>query len=61
MTKIYNRYTFKQARFKQDFVVMSQNARKVANTKVEKDFYKLLNNSNLAMIVEMLLEIVSSN
>ena len=25
---------------------MNQNARKIAKTKVEKDFYKLLNNSN---------------
>ena len=46
MTKIYDHYTFRQARFKRDFVVMNQNARKVAKTKVEKDFYKLLNNSN---------------
>ena len=46
VTKIYDHYTFKQARFKRDFVVMNQNARKVAKTKVEKDFYKLLNNSN---------------
>ena len=46
MTKIYNYYTFRQARFKRDFVVMNQNACKVAKTKVKKDFYKLLNNSN---------------
>ena len=46
VTKIYDHCTFKQARFKRDFVVMNQNARKVAKTKVEKDFYKLLNNSN---------------
>ena len=38
--------TFTQARFKRDFVVMNQNSRKIAKTKVEKDFYKLLNNSN---------------
>ena len=31
---------------KKDFVVMNENARKTAKTKVEKDFYKLLNNSN---------------
>ena len=46
VTKIYNHYTFKQDTFKRDFVVMNQNARKTAKTKVEKDFYKLLNNSN---------------
>ena len=46
VTKIYDHYTFKQTRFKRDFVVMNQNAQKVAKTKVEKDFYKLLNDSN---------------
>ena len=46
ITKIYEHYTFKQDTFKKDLVVMNQNARKTAKTKVEKDFYKLLNNSN---------------
>ena len=46
MNKIYEHYTFKQDTFKNDFVVMNQNARKTAKTKVEKDSYKLLNNSN---------------
>ena len=46
VTKIYDHYTFKQDRFKRDFAVMNQNTRKSAKTKVEKDFYKLLNNSN---------------
>ena len=46
VTKIYDHYTFKQNTFKKDFVAMNQNARKTAKTKVEKDFYKLLNNSN---------------
>ena len=46
VTKIYDHYTFRQARFKREFVVMNQNAQKVAKTKVEKDFHKLLNNSN---------------
>ena len=46
VTKIYEHYTFKQDAFKKDFVVMNQNARKTAKSKVEKDFYKLLNNSN---------------
>ena len=46
VTKIYEHYTFKQDTFKKDFVVMNQNARKTAKTKVEKDFYKLLSNSN---------------
>ena len=46
VTTIYDHYTFKQDTFKKDFVVMNQNTRKTAKTKVEKDFYKLLNNSN---------------
>ena len=46
VTKIYEHYTYKQDTIKRDFVVMNQNARKTAKTKVEKDFYKLLNNSN---------------
>ena len=50
VTKIYNHYTFKQDTVKKDFVVMNQNARKIAKTKVEKDFYKLLNNSNFVNI-----------
>ena len=45
-TKIYEHYTYKQDTFKKDFVTMNQDARKVAETKVEKNFYKLLNNSN---------------
>ena len=27
-------------------MIINQNARKIARSKVEKDFYKLLNNSN---------------
>ena len=46
VTKIYEHYAFKQDTFKKDFVVMNQNTRKTAKLKVEKDFYKLLNNSN---------------
>ena len=46
VTKIYHHYTFKQDTFKKNFVAMNQNARKTAKTKVEKDFYELLNNSN---------------
>ena len=46
VNKIYKHYTFKQDTFKKDFVVMNQNPRKTAKTKFEKDFCKLLNNSN---------------
>ena len=48
VTKIYEHYTFKQDTFKKDFVVMNQNAKKTAKTKVEKDFYKPLNNSSFS-------------
>ena len=46
ITKIYEQSTFKQDTFKKEFDVMNQNAGKKATSKVEKDFYKLLNNSN---------------
>ena len=46
VTKIYTHYTFQQALFKKDFVVMNQVSRQKAKRKVEKDFYKLMNNSN---------------
>ena len=46
VTKIFEHYAFKQDTFKKDFVVMNQNARRTVKSKVEKDFYKLLNNSN---------------
>ena len=46
VTTIHEHYTFKQSTFKKDFFIMNQNARKQATTKVEKDFYKQLNNSN---------------
>ena len=40
---LYVHYT---SRFKRDFVIMKQVSRQKAQTKVEKDFYKLMNNSN---------------
>ena len=46
VTKIYAHYTFEQAAFKKDFVIMNQVSRQKAKTKVEKEFYKLMNNSN---------------
>ena len=46
VTKIYEHCMFRQDTFKKDFVVMNQDARKAAEAKVEKDFHKLLNNSN---------------
>ena len=46
VTKIYQHFTFEQSKFKKDFVVMNHKARHKTTTPVERDFYKLLNNSN---------------
>ena len=46
VTKIYADYIFKESMFKKDFVIMNQVSRQKATTTVEKDFYKLMNNSN---------------
>ena len=44
--KIYSHYTFEQERFKRDFILMNQKSRQNAKNSVEKDFYKLMSNSN---------------
>ena len=46
VTKIYTHYIFEQSDFKHNFVIMNQVSRRQAKTKVEKDFYKLMNSSN---------------
>ena len=46
VTKIREHYTFEQFKFKKDFVVMNQVTCQNAQTDVEKDFYKLMNNAN---------------
>ena len=46
VTKIHSHLTFKQARFKQNFILMNQKSRQQSENSVEKDFYKLMNNSN---------------
>ena len=46
ITNIYLQYTFEQERFKKDFILMNQKSRQNAKNSVEKDFYKLMNNSN---------------
>ena len=48
-THIYEHFTFSQSKFKKDFVVMNQKARQTATSSVEKDLYKLLNNSNFGI------------
>ena len=46
VAKIYSLYTFKQARFKREFVLMNQKCRQNAKNANEKDFFKLMNNAN---------------
>ena len=46
MTKIHSHLTFEQSRFKRNFIFMNQKSRQLSKNNVEKDFYKLMNNSN---------------
>ena len=39
--------TFEQSRFKQNFILMNQKSRQESKNSVEKDFYKLMNHSNV--------------
>ena len=43
---LYFHYTFKQDCFKNDLILMNQRSRQNAKNAIEKDFYKLMNNSN---------------
>ena len=46
VTKIHKHITFDQAPFKKNFILMNQKSRQESKTNAEKDFYKLMNNSN---------------
>ena len=46
VTKIHLHLTFEQARFKRKFILMNQKSRQESKNSVEKDFCKLVNNSN---------------
>ena len=46
VTKIHSHITFKKARFKQKFILMNQKSRQQSKNSAEKDFSKLMNNSN---------------
>ena len=46
ITKINSHLTFEQARFKRKFILMNQKSRQQSKNNIEKDFYKLMNNSN---------------
>ena len=49
VTYINSHYTFEQSKFKNDFVVMNKKSRQTTSSKVEKEFYKVLNNSNFGI------------
>ena len=46
VTKKYSYYIFEQECFKKEFILMNQSSRYNAKNSIEKDFYKLMNNSN---------------
>ena len=46
VTKLKSHYTFEQDLFKKDFILMNQRSRQNAKNAIEKNFYKLMNNSN---------------
>ena len=46
VTKIHSHLIFEQARFKQNSILMNQKSRQRSKNNVEKDFYKLMNNSS---------------
>ena len=46
ITKIHAHLSFEQSRFKRDFILMNQKSRQLSKNDVEKDFFKLMNNSN---------------
>ena len=45
-TKIHAHLTFDQSPFKKKIILMNQKSRQESKTNAEKDFYKLMNNSN---------------
>ena len=49
ITHIYEHFTFSKSKVKKDFVIMNQKSRQKATSSVEKDFFKLLNNSNFGI------------
>ena len=46
VTKTHSHLTFERSRFKRNFILMNQKSRQESTNSVEKDFYKLMNNSN---------------
>ena len=46
VTKMYSHFTFEQEAVKKNFILMNQKSRQNAKNYIEKDFFKLMNNSN---------------
>ena len=46
LTKLYSLYTFEQECFKKDFISKNQTSRQDSKNLIEKNFFKLMNNSN---------------
>ena len=46
VTKIHAHLTFEQKRFKNKFILINQKSRQESKKNIEKDFYKLMNNSD---------------
>ena len=46
VTKIYLHYTFKQKKFKKEFILINKKSKQEATNSFEKVFFKLLGNSN---------------
>ena len=54
VTKFYSHYTFEQACFKREFVLMNQKSRQNAKNATEKHFFKLMNNANFGYDLEIM-------
>ena len=48
ITKVYLHFTFEQECFKKNFILVNLKSRQEAKNFIEKDFYKLMNNSNFS-------------
>ena len=46
VTRIHAHLTFQQKRFREKFILINQKSRQLSKPKFEKDFHKLMNNSN---------------
>ena len=48
VTKIDDHLPFEQKRFKKKFILMNQKSRQESKNNIDKDFYKLMKNSNFS-------------